>query len=112
WDERLHADRFTPREVIAHLADWEPIMLERMRVAYNSPGGTVKVYDEGQMAIDHGYAGSDPEEQLQLYNERRAVSWAWLCMRIPDALDRNFTHPERGPQTIEDQANLIISHDL
>ena len=30
WDFRPEPDRFTLREVVAHLADWEPIHLERL----------------------------------------------------------------------------------
>src|SRR5690349_15172521 len=80
-DEALEPDRFTPREVIAHLADWEPIMLGRMQTALNSPGATIEAYDEGQMAIDNGYARLDPEEQSRLFISRRAETAAWLRQR-------------------------------
>jgi hypothetical protein len=112
WDVARDPDRFTPREVIAHLADWEPIMLERMEVAQQTPGAAVEVWDEGRMAEEHGYRHLDPQEQLQIWAQRRACTAAWLRRLSPDALSKTFLHPERGVQTIEDQANLLISHDL
>ena len=112
WDVALVPDRFTPREVIAHLADWEPVLLERMRTALETPGATVAVWDEGLMAEQHGYRHLDPRAQLELWTRRRAETAAWLRGLARDALSQTILHPERGVLTIEDQANHILGHDL
>jgi len=50
-DVPTHEGRFTPREVIAHLADWEVILREERIVApVQSPGKSVNAYDEGELA--------------------------------------------------------------
>ena len=50
-DEAMQEGRFTAREVIAHLADWEPIMRERILLARDAPGATIAVLDESEMAV-------------------------------------------------------------
>lgn len=111
-DQRLHPDRFTPREVLAHLADWEPIMRDRIRIALAHPGSEIPAYDEGQMAIDHRYGELDPWEQAELFvRERRATAELLRGLKEPD-WEKTVLHPERGIQSVEDLANTLIGHDL
>jgi len=111
-DLPLHADRFTPREVMAHLADWEPIMRERIRMALTSPGSETPAYDEGQMAIDHHYAEQDPEAQVEVFVRERNATAALLRGLSEADWQQPVHHPERGRQTVEDMANALLGHDL
>jgi hypothetical protein len=112
WDEALHPDRFTPREVVAHLADWEPIMRERIRAAVTTPGQTIAAYDEGKMALDHAYRTSVPHEQAELYRMERRTTAEFLRSVTPDQWRHTVHHRERGLQSAEDLANLVLGHDL
>lgn len=103
--------RFTPREVIAHLADWEPVFLQRMQTAKDCPMAQVDVYDEAQWAIEHAYGAKDPLAQADLFLQRRKQTLEWLSNLEPDDWKLTFTHPERGEMTIEDQANMLVGHD-
>jgi hypothetical protein len=111
-DERLIPERFTPREIIAHLADWEPILLQRMKTAYETPGTTIEVYDEEEMARLNRYDLKDPLEQAELFIKHRCVTADFLRNLQPDDWKKTVWHPERGVLSIEDQANLLIGHDL
>ncbi len=112
-DARPDANRFTPREVFAHMADWEPILLGRIRTAYNTPGGAaIQAIDEGQMAIDHGYAASEPAEQMRKFAEARKETSQFLRELTAFDWSKSVNHPERGVQTIYDMANLFLGHDL
>lgn len=111
-DRSLYPDRFTPREVIAHLADWEPIMRERIRTALTQPGATIPGYDEGQMAIDHGYAQADPVEQAELFIRERRITAELLRSLQPGDWEKRAFHTERGEQSVEDLANCLLGHDL
>ncbi len=104
--------RFSPREVVAHLADWEPVFLERMKSALSNPMGRIEAYDEGQWAIDHDYASSDVHVQADLYLARRQETVQWLNALYPDQWKLQFEHPERGPLSVEDTANMMLGHDL
>lgn len=111
-DEAVVAGRFTPREVIAHLAEWEPIMRNRVRTAVERPGSTVEVFDEGRMAVAARYHESDPVEQLRILTHERSRTIEYLRGLSRDDLQRAAFHPERGEQTAEDFANTFLGHDL
>lgn len=111
-DQALVSDRFTAREVMAHLADWEPIMRERIEQACRMPGSAIEVFDEGDMAVEHAYAASDPREQLLLFQRERQTTVDFVRRVAPESWRNTVTHPERGPMSAEDLANLLIGHDL
>ena len=111
-DEARVPDRFTPREVIAHLAEWEPIMRDRVRAAVVTPGSTVAVYDEDQMALDSRYSESDPGVQLRIFTEERQKTIEYFRGLTQEDLTGHAFHPERGRQTAEDFANTFLGHDL
>lgn len=112
YDVRLDQERFTPREVIAHLADWEPIMRERLRIAVDSPGSSIEAYDEWQMCLDNGYAQKDIFEQAGLFRNERQRTAEYVASLGKDDFRKSVTHPERGVLTVEDMANMLLGHDL
>jgi len=111
-DEALVAGRFTPREVMAHLADWEPIMRGRIATACASPGATLVVYDEEEMALQNGYATSDPEEQCAIFARERAITAQFAREIAAEDWQKEVLHPERGTLSVADLANLLLGHDL
>ncbi|HVT11163.1 MAG TPA: DinB family protein [Fimbriimonadaceae bacterium] len=111
-DRPLSEGRFTPREVVAHLADWEPILRERVRVAVETPGAAIAAYDEGQMAIDHKYAESNIGEQSRLFQDERVKTVAYLESLTQEQLGHTVVHPERGRMTTEDLIGMLIGHDM
>jgi hypothetical protein len=110
-DRRPDPNRFTLREVIAHLADWDPVFLDRMTRIRFEDHPTLPGYDEGQWAIDHDYAHTDWREQLASFTERRQALVAFLHSCGPDDWARTANRPEIGILTIESQALLIPLHD-
>ena len=112
YDKAAGEGRFTPREIAAHLADWEPIMRDRIKTAVDSPGVAIAAYDEEQMAIDHGYASSDIRQQCDLFITERRKTTAYVKSLTPDLLQQAVTHPERGRQTVEDLAGMLLGHDM
>jgi len=112
WDEPLETDRFTPREVVAHLADWEPILRERILTALRAPGAPIEAYDEAEMARQNHYDTSDPEAQCALFLRERHETARMLRELAPTDWSKTVQHPERGTLSVEDQANLLLGHDL
>lgn len=111
-DAKVDPNRFSPREIIAHLADWEPILLDRMRTSRDTPGETLYGHDEAVMAEQNGYRESDPMAQAELYLRRRGETLAWLKTLAADDWDKVGVHEERGPMTVRDQANMMLGHEL
>jgi uncharacterized damage-inducible protein DinB len=110
-DRRPDPDRFTIREVMAHLADWEPVFLERMRRICREHEPVMEGYDEGQWAIDHDYAHADVAEQLRLFRERRVEMVGFLRARTPADWAREGERPEIGRVTLEALVLLVPLHD-
>jgi hypothetical protein len=112
YDTPLEEGRFTPREIVAHLADWEPIMRERIRTAVESPGSPVASYDEGRMAIDNKYAEADLFQQAGIFREERQKTTEYVTSLTAEDMNKSVTHPERGLQSAEDLANMLLGHDM
>jgi uncharacterized damage-inducible protein DinB len=112
WDARPDPNRFSMREVIAHLADWEPIMLTRIRTGVDSPGATINAYDEGKMAIDNKYAEKDPIETLFKWKQDREKTIAYINGLTEDDMAKRVIHPERGEMYVKDIAHMLVSHDV
>jgi hypothetical protein len=111
WDEKTDLERFSLREAVAHVVDWEPILLQRMKTAVESPGSTVTPYDEGRRAVDMNYAATHPLEQAKLYRERRADTIAFLRNLPAENWANSVVHPERGEVSVNDLANMLLGHD-
>lgn len=111
-DERLDPERFTPREVIAHLADWEPVFLERMKTALEKDGAPVNAYDEWQFCLDHDYASKSIEESLRAFEQGREQTCAFLEGCSADDLAKAYVHPERGVVSIKETGVTMLGHDV
>lgn len=112
FDARPDPARFSMREVIAHLADWEPITLERIRTGVEKSGSRIAAYDESQMAIDHDYARSNPLERIGAWRQMRAQTIEYLKGLSQADFDKKVVHPERGEMTVADIAHMLVSHDV
>ena len=111
-DDRPDPDRFTPREVIAHLADWEQIVLDRVRVANKRPGTAGPVDDPGERAIAHHYGDKDVFHEAEVFESRRQTTMEYLSgLDAPD-LQKTFIHPVHGEMTIESYMVNILAHDV
>ena len=111
-DFRPDLARFTLREVLAHLADWDPIFSERLTRMQGEDHPTLPGYDEGAWAIEHDYAGSDWREQLALFSERRRALTAQVRAFAPVDWSRTADRPEIGVLSVQDLTMLIPLHDI
>ncbi len=111
YDARPDPARFTLREVLAHLADWEAVFLRRLTTTRDEEDGVLQGLDEGQVALDHDYAHADPSECLARYKAGRTAIVSFLRALAPDQWQRVGSHTEIGPITLEAQAVLIAAHD-
>jgi hypothetical protein len=110
-DWRPDPQRFTLREAIAHLADWEPIFLGRMQRICAEDSPVLEDMDEGVLAIEHNYAALDPFEQLARFRDGRAKLIAFLEERADSDWARVGNRPEIGDITLETIATLVPLHD-
>lgn len=111
WDARPDPERFTLREMIAHLADWEPVCRERIFRTRVEKTPHLPNWDEEQAALIGDYAHTNPYESLLWYTERRAATVALLTALEADEWTRTAERENVGTLSIEKQAFLILAHD-
>ena len=113
WDTRPDPDRFTLREILAHLVDYEAIFSERIRQTREENAPNLLPADRDQLAIDHHYAHSDPTLSRAQLAERRTQLVAYLKNLSSEDWQRigHWTGPSGGPLTLEEQAAFVVIHD-
>ena len=111
WDFRPDPERFTLREVMAHLADWNPIFLGRLERTLAEEDPLLPDIDEGQIAIENDYAHSNPHDSLGRFREGRAELMAFLRTLEGSDWERTAQRPPLGNLTMEQLAIMILSHD-
>ncbi|MER3413582.1 MAG: hypothetical protein C4341_04965 [Armatimonadota bacterium] len=112
WDAPTAPDRFTPRQVVAHLLDWEPLLRDRIRAAVETPGATLRVWDENERAVEHQYDDWNPTESLDRWMEERKRTVEYVHSVPPEAWANTVVHPELGTMTAADLANMLPCHDV
>jgi uncharacterized damage-inducible protein DinB len=110
-DYRPDPERFTIREALAHMADWEPIWRERIRLIAETDDPFLPGYDEGQWAIDNDYAHSVVAEQVAKFRAGREALTAYLRGLSPEAWERTGRHEEWKQMSIANLAALVLGHD-
>ncbi|HSI72481.1 MAG TPA: DinB family protein [Fimbriimonas sp.] len=111
WDRRPDPSRFTLREVLAHLADWEPIWLDRCQRFVDEDHPFLPSVDETDLVAVNDYATSNPSDSLRAYVEGRNNLVHYL-KGIPDeAWDRTADRQFVGELTLHQQVAMALSHD-
>ena len=112
WDERLDPDRFSPREVIAHMADWEPILRSRIQTGIDAPGSTVIGLDEWERGKEVGYGFADVKTSVDTFRKERAKTIDLLQSISSAEWANTFEHSELGTVSVYDYANTMACHDV
>lgn len=105
-------DRFSLAEMVAHLADFDDIFLDRLRLAHEAPGATVESYDPDARAKEKHYDQKDIHHELDVFENRRRDLVDFLSGLTPEDWKKQFHHPDLGETTIDEYANIIMAHDL
>lgn len=105
-------ERFNLAEMVAHLADFDDIFLDRLRLAHEAPGATVESYDPDARAKEKHYDQKDIHHELDVFENRRRDLVDFLNTLTPADWNKQFHHPDLGETTIDEYANIILAHDL
>ena len=73
-DEKITKDRFSAREIVAHLADYEQYALDVIRVANQKPGHTFELFDNKVHAQEHHYADKEVFHEAEVFETRRQMT--------------------------------------
>jgi uncharacterized damage-inducible protein DinB len=104
------AGKWSILEVIAHLADFEPVYVDRMKRVIAEDNPTLLGADQDKFAKALGYQDRDLQEDLTIIEVTRS-QMARILRKLPDAaLQRTGVHNERGPMTLEKLLTTITGH--
>jgi hypothetical protein len=111
-DERLEANRFTAREVIAHLADIEEVHLGRLRSATNCDGYVAEKLDVDARITEHNYNSKNIYHEAEVFESRREMTLDFLRELTDEQLHRTFKAPSGEDVDLLTYAMSMVSHDM
>jgi hypothetical protein len=92
-------DKWSIHENIAHLAKYQPVFLDRMRLILTNDGPEFEAYkaeDDDEFEI---YCAFTPYELLKKISTDREVIFHLITHLPPNKLERTGTHPKYGKLT-------------
>jgi hypothetical protein len=104
------AGKMSTMEVVCHLADFEPIMADRMKRVIAEDNPTLVGADENRFLSALAYHDRDLREELAIIDGTRGQMTRILRKLPAEALQRTGTHTERGPRTLEQLLAGAIQH--
>jgi hypothetical protein len=92
--------RWSPAEIIAHLADAEIV------------ASYIQAFDQNEWAANLRYDAIDPEESVELFDATRTANLRLLRRIDPKRHDNHGMHSERGRESVSHLIRLYAGHDL
>ena len=103
-------DKWSVRQVIAHLADSEMVGAHRFRQIIAEENPTLVAYDQEAWARNLDYARRKPKQSLESFRRLRAENHD-LLKELPEAaFGRTGNHTERGALTLRDYLGILMRH--
>jgi uncharacterized damage-inducible protein DinB len=97
-------------EVVAHIADFEPVLADRMKRVLALEKPTLMGADENLFLAKLRYQERDLQEELAVVDATR-TAMARILRTVTDVeLARTGTHTERGELTLERIVQMAIRH--
>jgi hypothetical protein len=106
--------KWSPREIVAHLADAELVGAHRFRQVIAEDNPTLIAYDQAAWARNLDYARRKPKQSLETFRRLRAENYELLKALPESAYERTGNHTENGRvtlrQLLEGYAHHAESH--
>jgi hypothetical protein len=102
--------KWSPREILCHLADCELAHGFRLRQALGEDHHVVQPWDQELWA--QTYAAYNAAAALGVFRAVRDWNLTLIRTVTPAALSKPVTHPERGEMTVRTLIETMAGHDL
>ena len=102
--------KWSPREIICHLADTELVFAFRLRQSLAEPYHVIQPFDQDQWAAR--YAIYDAASALEMFRAARDWNLKFIASITPAELRKKLTHPERGEMALGVIVETMAGHDL
>ena len=111
WDFRPDPDRFSLREMAAHVADWDEVYIARLNRAVVEDRPKLESVDEDLLCVERDYAHQDPFDNLEKWKLNRGRLVA-LIRSLPNEAFTRTTFSFLGEISIDGWLARILGHDL
>jgi hypothetical protein len=101
--------KWSPAEIVCHLADCEIVFAFRLRQTLAEDRPTIQPFDQDKWAR---YSGVPAAEALAAFSALRNWNLRLIRDAMPRAAGRMMTHPERGTMTFQSVVETMAGHDL
>ena len=101
--------KWTPREILCHLADCELVFAVRLRHTMAEPHHIIQPFDQDDWA--RPYANFTAEAALATFSAVRQWNITLVQNASPELLAKPVSHPERGPMTFLTIVETMAGHD-
>ncbi|MDR3774238.1 MAG: DinB family protein [Terracidiphilus sp.] len=102
--------KWSPAQIVAHLADCELVFAFRLRQTLAEDAPTIQPFDQDKWAAT--YTGVSPGQAMGVFSSLRGWNLRLIGLALPQAAERPVTHPERGTMTFQTLVETMAGHDL
>lgn len=103
-------DRWTPRQIAAHLADAEYVGAMRFRQVIAEDNPTLMAYDEKAWTARLNSSSRRISHILESFRKARADNYELLKDLPEETFARTGNHSDRGPLTLKDLLRIYAEH--
>ena len=111
-DWRPESEKWSAREIVAHLADDELVGAYRIRLILSAPGTPIEAFNQDVWARTGRYSSTDLAESLQLFRVLRHANLGLLRSLSPTEWEMSGVHAERGKESLREIAMYYAGHDI
>jgi uncharacterized damage-inducible protein DinB len=109
WDMKPDAERFSLREIVAHLVDYDEVTRARFEHVIREDNPTLEDWDPTE-AAKH-YDARNPKHQLENLLLSRTELKAWLEGLSAKEWKMTGTRPRVGEFSVEEGVVMFLGHD-
>jgi hypothetical protein len=102
--------KWTPAEIVCHLADCEIAFAFRLRQTLAEDNHTIQPFDQEKWAAP--YSGISAKDAFTAFTAIRQWNLVLISRTPPSAASKQVTHPERGAMTFQTIVETMAGHDL
>jgi hypothetical protein len=104
--------KWTPNEVIGHLADSEWVYAYRLRLILCEDNPTILGMNQDLWVAGQRHNEREPSELVEMFRTMRQFNLALWKRMSPADLKRTGRHNERGPESLGVMLRMLAGHDL
>jgi hypothetical protein len=110
--KRPAPEKWSPAEILAHLADAEIVTSWRVRAILGAPGTPIQAFDQDAWVVAGKYAKRDPRKSIEQFRVLRDANLALYKSLSPEQWKHYGLHAERGEESIERIVRMMAGHDI